>query len=112
MCIIHTVGPIWEGGTGGEGELLASCYHESLKIAEEKGLSSVAFPAISCGVYGFPVSAAAVIAITTVLSFLQNNSSLKVIFVCFNDSVQQALTNVLEQAISKNAPAESPNAQG
>jgi len=110
--IIHTVGPIWEGGAKGEGELLASCYLESLKIAEEKGLSSIAFPAISCGAYGFPVPAAAVIAINTVFSFLQNKGALRVIFVCFNDSVHQALTDAIEQTILKNAPAESRIAQG
>jgi O-acetyl-ADP-ribose deacetylase (regulator of RNase III) len=110
--IIHTVGPIWEGGANGEGELLASCYLESLNIAEEKGLSSIAYPAISCGAYGFPAPAAAVIAINTVFSFLQNKSALKVIFVCFNDSVHQALTDALEQTILKNAPAESRIAPG
>ena len=64
--VIHTVGPIWQGGKAQESRLLASCYRESLKIAEEKGLSTIAFPAISCGVYGYPIAAACTIAIDTV----------------------------------------------
>ena len=89
--VIHTVGPVWRGGTHGESELLASCYRECLKIAEEKGLASIAFPAISCGAYGFPLPAAAKIAIDTVFSSLQKNTRLSVIFACFGESVREAL---------------------
>lgn len=95
--VIHTVGPVWHGGDKNEGQLLASCYTQCLKIAEEKGLSSIVFPAISCGVYGFPIPAASRIAVRTVLAFLRKNSSLKVIFACFNDAVKGALDDALRQ---------------
>ena len=67
--VIHTVGPVWRGGSAGEANLLASCYRRSLEVASELGAASVAFPAISTGVYGYPVDAAAEIAVTTVRSF-------------------------------------------
>jgi O-acetyl-ADP-ribose deacetylase (regulator of RNase III) len=67
--IIHTVGPVWHGGGGGEPELLASCYRRSLEVAVEIGARTVAFPAISTGVYGYPVDAAAAIAVATVGGF-------------------------------------------
>ena len=66
--VIHTVGPVWHGGTSGEPELLASCYRESLARADEVGAATVAFPAISTGVYGYPIEAAAAIAVATVRS--------------------------------------------
>lgn len=69
--IIHTVGPVWNGGSAGEEELLANCYYNSLKLAEEKGITSIAFPSISTGVYHFPVQLAAKIAVRTVSRFLQ-----------------------------------------
>jgi O-acetyl-ADP-ribose deacetylase len=96
--VIHTVGPVWRGGDKKESELLASCYYECLKIAEERNLITIAFPAISCGAYGFPLSAAATIAITTVFSFFQKNTTLKVTFACFNEEVK----NELEQALQDN----------
>ncbi len=89
--VIHTVGPVWRGGDNKESELLASCYCECLKIAEERNLSTIAFPAISCGAYGFPLSAAATIAVNTVFSFLRKNFTLNVIFACFNEEVKNEL---------------------
>jgi O-acetyl-ADP-ribose deacetylase (regulator of RNase III) len=83
--VIHTVGPVWHGGKRSESELLASCYRRSLELAVEKGVGSIAFPAISTGVYGYPVRAAAEIAVTTVRAFVQGSGSLqRVIFCCFS----------------------------
>jgi O-acetyl-ADP-ribose deacetylase len=74
--LIHTVGPVWHGGNGGEPELLASCYRECLRVANELKLNSIAFPAISTGAYGYPKNAAAEIAITTVVRGLKTVSAI------------------------------------
>src|SRR6185436_5683693 len=74
--VIHTVGPVWSGGTRGEPETLASCYRNSLRIAFENGLLTVAFPAISCGAYRYPIPDAARIAIETTRAFLNDNDSI------------------------------------
>jgi len=71
--IIHTVGPIYQGGTKGEARLLAGAYRESLKLAQEKGLRSLAFPSLSTGAYGYPLGEAARIAVETVIGYLQEN---------------------------------------
>jgi O-acetyl-ADP-ribose deacetylase (regulator of RNase III) len=82
--VIHTVGPVWRGGGRSEDELLASCYRTSLELAVEKGVRTIAFPAISTGAYGFPLERATAIAVGEVRSFLEKNPSLeKVVFVCF-----------------------------
>ena len=82
--VIHTVGPIWRGGTEGEASLLTSCYRRSLEVAADYDLETIAFPAISTGVYRFPAEQAAAIAITTVSEFLSLSTSLqKVTFCCF-----------------------------
>ena len=82
--VIHTVGPVWRGGAQGEDGLLASCYRHSLEVAAENGLKSIAFPAISTGVYRFPPERAARIATQTVAKFLADDGGLKsVIFCCF-----------------------------
>ena len=84
--VIHTVGPVWHGGIKNEKELLASAYLNSLKLAEEEKLSSIAFPNISTGVYGFPKQQAAEIAISTVNQFMKNAMNVKdVIFVCYDE---------------------------
>lgn len=84
--VIHTVGPVWNGGTHNEDELLKSCYKNSLELAKENRLKTIAFPAISTGVYGFPIDRAANIAVKTVREFWENDDSLeKVIFVCFDE---------------------------
>lgn len=83
--VIHTVGPVWQGGNAGEPELLASCYRRSLQIAETLQLASIAFPCISTGVYGYPPEAAASIAVDTVKHALTANTALQeVIFCCFS----------------------------
>jgi O-acetyl-ADP-ribose deacetylase (regulator of RNase III) len=82
--VIHTVGPIWRGGTHGEPNLLASCYRQSLALAADRNISSVAFPCISTGVYGFPMPLAAKIAIATTAKALDSASlPAEVIFCCF-----------------------------
>ena len=84
--VIHTVGPVWHGGTVNEKQLLSSCYENSLRIAENKGLKTIAFPNVSTGVYGFPKELAAQIAISTVKTFLKSSGEIiEVIFICFDD---------------------------
>lgn len=85
QAIFHTVGPVWHGGNQDEATLLASCYRRCIAIAEEMNFSSIAFPAISCGVYGYPVDQAVVIASDTVRQSLNEGSSLtRVVFCCFD----------------------------
>ena len=94
--VIHTVGPVWHGGSHGEPDLLTSCYHRSLEIAAEKQLSTIAFPAISTGIYGYPIQQAAEVAIATVRAFTQTPTSLKeVIFCCFSQYDYQVYTDLL-----------------
>lgn len=83
--VIHTVGPVWNGGKNNEDQLLANCYRNSMKLACENHIKTIAFPAISTGVYRFPVDRAAQIAIETVRSNLPGSGITKVIFVCFNE---------------------------
>lgn len=83
--VIHTVGPVWQGGGRGEAELLASCYRKSLLLAQEAGLTGIAFPNISTGVYGYPKEEAAGIALKTVQETLPETPGIRrVIFVCFD----------------------------
>lgn len=98
--VIHTVGPVWRGGKDLEDQLLANCYRQSLAVAVENGVRSLAFPAISTGIYGFPLERATHIAIREVRQFLENDTSLeKVVFVCFDGHTeacyQRALAEVL-----------------
>ncbi|MFC1985246.1 O-acetyl-ADP-ribose deacetylase, partial [Chloroflexota bacterium] len=95
--VIHTVGPIWQGGNKREPELLASAYLESLKVAAENNLSSISFPSISTGAYGYPVAEAAKVAIRTVASFLkeQATSTKEVVFVLFDATTFESYLSVL-----------------
>ena len=88
--VIHTVGPVWHGGSDGEAELLAGCYRESLKLAQEHKIKSIAFPCISTGVYGYPKQEAAEIAISSCKKFLKETGAvIETIFCCFgNDDVE------------------------
>jgi O-acetyl-ADP-ribose deacetylase len=93
--IIHTVGPVWSNGRSGEPEALRSCYLECLKLAVQHNIKTLAFPAISCGVYGFPIDQAARIAIGTTIEFLKTEQSLDgVSFVCFGDEDYDAYVEV------------------
>ena len=94
--VIHTVGPIWRGGNAGEPELLASCYRESLRVAVEHSIKTIAFPSISTGVYGYPVTQAAVIALNAVKQFLKEHDGLdEVRFVLLDDATYDAYENAL-----------------
>lgn len=97
--VIHTVGPVWRGGVHGEPELLASAYRSSLALAEKHGIRSIAFPAISCGIYGYPVSEAAPLAVRTVREHLEAGSGLEeVVFVCFNEAILAAYQAALGES--------------
>ena len=80
--VIHTVGPVWHGGTAGEAQLLASCYRRSLELAVDHGLVSIAFPAISCGAYGYPLARAVPVAVATVRAFDRLDALQRIVFAC------------------------------
>lgn len=96
--VIHTVGPIWQGGASGEDELLAKAYRSSLKLAEENGIKTIAFPAISTGVYGFPAERASQIAVAEIGRFLEDKGSMeKVLLVCFSERTEKCYLEALEE---------------
>ena len=98
--VIHTVGPVWRGGTQGEAELLASAYRESLKIAAEKGLSSISFPSISTGVYGYPVDEAAEVALASVIAFIRDITSIReVTFVLFDSNTYSSYCQAMKKLV-------------
>ena len=94
--IIHTVGPIWEGGTQGEPALLESCYRNSLKLASRYQLKRLAIPAISCGVYGYPVDQAVRLAVRVVREVCANEPIDEVLFCCFSDEIAKKYRQVIE----------------
>ena len=97
--VIHTVGPVWRGGTHGEADLLASCYQKSLELADSNGIHTLAFPAISTGIYGYPLSQATKIAVGTVKTYLENHPQTlitEITFVCFDDATMRVYEQVFE----------------
>ena len=102
--VIHTVGPIYKDGTRNEAELLASCYRRSLEVAVENGVRTIAFPAVSCGVYGYPLEKAAQIALETTAAFLKNSEDIELVrFVLFNDTIFRIFQKALEQIVPQHA---------
>jgi O-acetyl-ADP-ribose deacetylase (regulator of RNase III) len=100
--IIHTVGPVWRGGERGEDDLLAGCYRNSFALAEQHGVRSIAFPAISTGVYAFPIKRATRIALAETRRFLEHNDSVrKVLFVCFGKEAYESYLSILEEVASE-----------
>lgn len=94
--VIHTVGPVWSGGQRGEPETLANCYRNSLRIASENGVRTIAFPAISCGAYRYPIGDAARIAVETTKDFLRENESIaEVTFIVSSDEIEAAYQRLL-----------------
>jgi O-acetyl-ADP-ribose deacetylase (regulator of RNase III) len=100
--VIHTVGPVYQGGMSGEAALLKSAYLESLKLASDRGLKSLAFPAISTGVYAYPVNEAARIALTTVMDYLEAHSDLELVrFVLFGQKMYDVFSGELKKLIQQ-----------
>ena len=102
--VVHTVGPIWQGGSGNEAELLRSAYYECLKLATGNKLASISFPSISTGAYGYPVDEAAEIAVGTVVSFLkeQATSLEEVVFVLFDSRTWQSYCSALQVYLNRS----------
>jgi O-acetyl-ADP-ribose deacetylase (regulator of RNase III) len=102
--IIHTVGPVWRGGADGEPDQLSSCYQSSLELAADHGVSAIAFPGISIGVYGYPISSAARIAVAATKAFVENNVDVlsEVKFCCFSSDVVVEYTRALQEGKNGN----------
>jgi O-acetyl-ADP-ribose deacetylase len=101
--VIHAVGPVWHGGSEGESKVLASCYRESMRIADELGLHSIAFPAISTGIFGYPVEQAARVAVPTVIESLRNAKNLRLVFLVLYD--KSTLDVFARVALGQRKPA-------
>ncbi|MGN6521234.1 MAG: O-acetyl-ADP-ribose deacetylase [Dokdonella sp.] len=98
--VIHTVGPVWRGGERGEADLLAACYRSTLAVAREHGVATIAFPAISCGVYGYPVDAATAIAVREARAWLARHerAACKIVFCAFGAAIAGAYRRELARA--------------
>lgn len=97
--VIHAVGPVWHGGTAGEPERLASCYAHAFRLARDKGVATIAFPAISCGAYGYPWDQAAAIAVRECRRAIEENPELRqVLLVAFNEEMQMILESAAREA--------------
>jgi O-acetyl-ADP-ribose deacetylase (regulator of RNase III) len=94
--VIHAVGPVWRGGNEGEAELLASAYHSSMQLAVENGVRSIAFPAISTGIYGYPLEEATRVAVSAVRDAAATSSVKRVVFACFTPEVERVYRKFLE----------------
>jgi O-acetyl-ADP-ribose deacetylase (regulator of RNase III) len=98
--VIHTVGPIWQGGGQGEAALLAACYRNTLALARQQACKTIAFPAISCGVYGYPVEQAAAIAVSAVVEALREDAGFEQIYLaCFGEAVLNAYLSALKRIL-------------
>jgi O-acetyl-ADP-ribose deacetylase (regulator of RNase III) len=93
--VIHAVGPVWHGGNSGEPALLASCYQTSLNLAMQNHVTTIAFPAISCGIFGYPLHLACQIAVSETAKFVKQHDNLAVYFVCFDQTTYDAYTQAL-----------------
>ena len=103
--VIHTVGPVWHGGNSDESTLLSNCYINSLNLAEQHKLESIAFPSISCGVYGYPIEQACEIAIREILKFSEKASSVNCVeLIAFSQRMKETLENTLNNALQKQRP--------
>lgn len=101
--VIHTVGPVWQGGGYREAELLASCYRSSIALAHRHELQSIAFPAISTGVYGYPSRDASTIAVTTVIESTQRSDSIRrIVFCCFSAADLDLYVALLAESVRRN----------
>lgn len=99
--VIHTAGPVWQGGVNRENELLRNCYFNSLKVAREFKIKTIAFPSISTGIYGFPFIKASEIAISTALEFLSEDTTIeKVIFICFSEEDYQIFNKIFHKILN------------
>ena len=96
--VVHTVGPVWSGGEVGEAALLASCYRESVRVAAEAGCRTVSFPAISCGVYRYPVDQAAAVAIGALGEALEEHGDVRVRMVLFSEELRETFQRALDDA--------------
>ena len=101
--VIHTVGPVWKGGNSGEAELLASCYQESLRLAVDNDIQSIAFPSISTGIYGYRTEKAAVVALTAVKGFMfqDNTVPAAIQFVLFDEATRTCYLDALRTVFGK-----------